>query len=82
MKQHLKYNNINADIDENLAEQINCKYYTADEFSKLKPTEKSLELFHRNVDSITCHFDNLNQLLASTKIGFNVICISETKRVV
>ena len=55
----LKANNLTPnDIDENTPDKINCKYYTADEFTNLPNNQKSFNVMHSNVDGYECHFDN------------------------
>ena len=43
-----QYKEVN-DIDENSAHQINCKYYSVDEISKLSTDQDSFNIFHSNV---------------------------------
>ena len=40
------------DIDENLVNKINCKYFTNDEFSKLSNNINSFNIFHANVNGL------------------------------
>ena len=68
------------DIDLNLAESINCNYYTNENFSKLPYKENSFNIFHANVDGLECHFDDLQYVLSDSSLDFNVICISETSQ--
>ena len=54
----LSINNLNdKDIDENLVDNINCKYYTFEEFSNLRPSSGSFNIFHTNVNGYECHSD-------------------------
>ena len=67
-----------SDIDEHFSGNINCKYYTNDEFSKLQ--NNNFNIFHANVDGLEYHFDDLHYILADTSLLFNVICVSETSQ--
>ena len=68
------------DIDVNSSENINCKYYTNEEFPNLTNSGNSFVLIHCNVDGYGTHFENLHQFLVESKQDFNVICISETSQ--
>ena len=68
------------DIDENLVNKINCKYFTNDEFSKLSNDINSFNIFHANVNGLECHFEELHHFLSNASLDFNAICISETSQ--
>ena len=77
----LKVNNLcSNDIDENLVNKINCKYFNNEEFSKLSTKENSLNIFHANVNGLECHFEDLHHFLSESHLDFNAICISETSQ--
>ena len=77
----LSINNLNnKDIDENLVDNINCKYYTFKEFSNLRPSSGSFNIFHSNVNGYECHSDNVHKVLASSGLDFHAICLSETSQ--
>ena len=67
------------DIYENLVNNINCKYFTNDAFSKLSNDLNSFNIFHANVNGLECHFDELHHFLSNTSQDFNAIC-SETSQ--
>ena len=60
---------------------IQSKYYDIDELQKLKipNKENSLSLFHINSCSLNKHFEELQNLLQSTNINFDVIAITDTR---
>ena len=68
------------DIDENLVDKINCKYFTNEEFSKLSNDKNSIHIFHANVNGLECHFDELQPFLSNSSLDFDIICISETSQ--
>ena len=75
----LRINGLNdKDIGENLVQNLNCKYYTFEEFSKIKASPVSFNIFHCNVNGYECHFDSIHEVLANIIIDFQVICFSET----
>ena len=60
---------------------IQGKYYDIDELqqSKIPNKEKSLSLFYINSCSLNKNFEELQNLLQSTNINFDVIAITETR---
>ena len=68
------------DIDKNLADKINCKYFTNEEFSKSSNDKNSFNIFHANVNGLECHFDELQHFLSNSSLDFDIICISETSQ--
>ena len=69
---------IDKDIDENLVDNIDCKYYTSEEFSNLRPSSGLFNISHSNVNGYECHSDRFHEVLANSRIDFYVICLSET----
>ena len=69
----------NNDIDENLPTNINCMYYTNDEFSKL-PNYNNFNIFHSNVNGLESHHQELELVISESSLRFNVIYISETSQ--
>ena len=61
---------------------IQRKYYDIDELQKLKirNKENSLSLFSINSCSLNKTFEELQNLLQSTNINFDVIAITETRK--
>ena len=74
----LLFNQFNNAIPKNV---IQSKYYDIDELQKLKipNKENSLSLFHINSCSLNNNFEELQNLLQSTNINFDVIAITETR---
>ena len=60
---------------------INCKYYDMDEIQTLNKLNNkcTLSLFHINSCSLSKNIDDLEYLLNSTSINFDVIAVSETR---
>ena len=80
----LLFNQFNNAIPENRSDPenvIQSKYYDIDELQKLKipNKENSLSLFHMNSFSLNKHFEELQNLLQSTNINFDVIAITDTR---
>ena len=68
------------DVDENIDDPINCKYYTVDELKHF-PVNRALNIFHSNVNGLDTHFDNLHEFLSNSNTPtFDVINISETSQ--
>ena len=77
-------NQFNNAIPENRSDPenvIQSKYYDIDELQKLKipNKENSLSLFHINSCSLNKNFEEIQNLLKSTNINFDVIAITETR---
>ena len=80
----LLFNQFNNAIPENCSDPenvIQSKYYDIDELQKLKipNKENSQSLFHINSCSLSKNFGELQNLLQSTNINFDVITITETR---
>ena len=80
----LLFNQFNNTIPENRSDPenvIQSKYYDIDELQQLKipNKEKSLSLFHISSCSLNKNFEELQNLLQSTNITFDVIVIIETR---
>ena len=57
----------------------NCKYYDVEQVQTLKIPKNSLKMFHINACSLNKNFDDLEYLLKSTNINYDIIAISETR---
>ena len=68
---------VTNDIDESMVENINCKYYTCEEFYNID-NKKSFNISHSNVNGYVSHADSLQEFLVHSKIDLDIICISET----
>ena len=80
----LLFDQFNNAIPENRSDPenvIESKYYDIDELQKLKTPNKenSLSLYHINSCSLNKNFEELQNLLQSTNINFDVIAITETR---
>ena len=73
-------NLISFDLDENVIQMINSKYYKVQDLPKAVTQTQNFSLFHVNIRSLTEHYDELHSLLYSTKIPFDIIGITETKQ--
>ena len=73
--------NLNSfDLDENVVQMINSKYYKVQDLPKAVTQTQNFSLFRVNIRSLTKHYDELHSLLYSTKIPFDIIGITETKQ--
>ena len=66
------------DIDEHIPSNVNSSYHTLQDLSSLDISENDFSLFHMNTRSLSLHFDELISTLATLKINFDVIGVSET----
>ena len=67
------------DVDENIINTINSKYYSVHELNKVQLSKQHLSVFHTNIRSLSKHHDTLHTQLSMVNISFDVIGISETK---
>ena len=67
------------DMDENLINTVNSKYYDMTELKNVQKTNESFSIFHTNLRSLSANLDELHLLLCFSKMTFDVIGISETK---
>ena len=76
-----EFNNLSSDQNNNSENIINCKYYDIDEIQTLNKlnNKRTLSLFHINSCSLSKNIEDLEYLLNSTSINFDVIAISETR---
>ena len=75
-----EFNNF-SDQNKNQENVSNCKYYDLNEIKPLNKliNKSSLSLFHLNTCSLSKNFEDLEYLLDSTNLNFDVIAISETR---
>ena len=75
------FNNLSLDQNSNSEKIINCKYYNIDEIQALKKlnNKRTLSLSHVNSCSLSKNIEDLEYLLNSTSIDFDVIAVSETR---
>ena len=77
-----QFNNIPKAHDHKEPENVvRCKYYDLEKVQLMKIPNKNscLSLFHINNCSLNKNFDNLEYLIKSTNINFDIILISETR---
>ena len=73
-----KFLNIpNDDFDESISSMLNSKYYNVNDFQKLDFQNK-LNIFHSNVNGLESKFDSLQDFLAGTSDGLDIVAITET----
>ena len=73
------YSSENED-DDITSPNLNCHYFSPEEFIKLKiDTGKSFSIFHLNIHSIQKHISQLRILINMLMLKFDVIAISESK---
>ena len=60
---------------------MECRYYDLEEIQTLNIPKKSkfLSMFHINACSLSKNFDDLEYLLKTTNMNFDIIAISETR---
>ena len=59
---------------------LNCHYYSTEEFIKLKTVpSKTFSIFHLNIHSMQKHISELRIMISMLEINFDVIAISESK---
>ena len=67
-----------CDIDEQMPQIINSRYYTIPELAAINSNAKQLSILHTNIRSISLHRDEIVHLCARTQKPFDVIGVSET----
>ena len=75
------FNNLSFDQNNNSENIVNCSYHGIDEIQTLnkRNSKRNLSLFHINSCSLSKNIEDLEYLLNSTIINFDVIAISETR---
>ena len=77
-----QFNNITKNhTNRNPDNVVKCRYYDIEEIQALNiPNKsKSLSMFHINTCSLSKNFDDLEYLLKTTNMNFDIIAISETR---
>ena len=77
-----QFNNITENhTNKNPDNDVKCRYYDIEEIQTLKIPNKSkcLSMFHINTCSLSKNFDDLEYLLKTTNMNFDIIAISETR---
>ena len=66
-----------SDIDINMAFQTDCKYYSVDDYKKIR-NNRYFNIFHSNINSLEAKFDNFHEFLSSISSKFGILAITET----
>ena len=76
-----EFNNFSSQQNKSTENIINCKYYDIEEIQSLNNLnhKNALSLFHINTCSLSKNIEELEYLLDKTKIGFDIIGISESR---
>ena len=82
-----KFSNLgNNDIDTNIPNNVNCKYYSVNDFHKQlaenenKKKDNKFNIFHSNVNGLDTHFENLHEFLSGVPNDIDVINLTETSQ--
>ena len=77
-----KISDLNShDIDANISQNVNCKYYSVNNLNKLLQANKGdLSIFHSNMNGLETHFENLHTFLSSVPVHFDIINVTETSQ--
>ena len=68
------------DVNDDILNHVNSKYYNIHNFNKIKPDlPSSLGFLHTNIASIYKHHDDLLITLSHLKFEFHVIALTEHK---
>ena len=65
------------DIDEQMPQAIDSRYFSLSELSSLKPFSTDLSIIHTNIRSLSLHFDELVSLSVQSSLNPDVIGVSE-----
>ena len=71
------FNKINT-ISENSGQGQIAEYWDPGEINEPENSKNSLNFLHLNISSLSYHLSELQALLSSTKINFEIIAISES----
>ena len=75
-----KFSNLNSyDIDANLPNNVNCKYYSVEEIHNMEAFN-NLNIFHTNTNGLENKIDVLTEFVSSMSTSFDIIAISETSQ--
>ena len=65
------------DIDEQMPQNIDSRYFTLPELSSLQSSSSDFSILHTNIRSLSLHLDELVSLSAHTNLNPNAIGVSE-----
>ena len=67
------------DIDENIVNNINSRYYTVEEFKTLNK-KCNFNILHSNINGLENKFEEYHHFINSTNMNIDILCISETSQ--
>ena len=67
----------NYDIDEQVPQNIDPRYFTLPELSSLQSSSRDISILHTDTRSLSLHHDELVSLSAHTNLNLDVIGVSE-----
>ena len=67
------------DIDENIVNNINSRYYTVEEFKTLNK-KSNFNILHSNINGLENKFEEYHHFINSTNMNIDILCISETSQ--
>ena len=77
---HMFHDNSDNSDDDDMNDNINCKYYNIDDFTNLKlDSNRNFSILHLNIHSIELHIEEFRIMLELLEFQFDLICISESK---
>ena len=65
------------DVDANTADNIDSRYFSVQEFQKLK-RDNSFNLFHSNLNGLISKFDLVHNFINNTNLDLDIVAFSET----
>ena len=66
------------DIDDNIVNNINSRYYSANKFNNMNTANSTFNIIHSNLNGLENKFDDYHTFINNTKTNIDVLCISET----
>ena len=67
------------DIDDNMVNNINSRYYSANEFKNMG-TANSFNIIHSNLNGLENKFDDYHTFITNANTNIDVLCMSETSQ--
>ena len=78
------FDNIDADLNHynelypDLNNENKSNYYTSNAFNELSINRNDFSIFHHNIRSLNKNYDQINGLLSTLKLKFDILCFSES----
>ena len=69
---------INPDVNLEVKDKDNCKYYTTDQFNQHKFSSKDFSIINYNARSLKSNFNKIKEHLSELILDFDIITIVET----